>query len=95
MRLTDSNLNRHRTLFAETGPNRGVLIRIRPDGKRAEGEEIVAEACKLLVWGEDREGWTVSSRYCEQTLPTVADLISNCPELSKHHYIPSERVYWW
>ncbi len=95
MRLTAKNLTRHEMLFAETGPNQGVLVREQRDPRHGDDHQIVAEACKLLVWGDAKEGWTKAQLYWPQPCPNVETLLENCPELAKHHYVPSDWVYWW
>ena len=95
MRLTANNLTRHQTLFAETGPNKGVLIRVRMNPEKGDDNQVIAEACKLLVWGDAKEGWASSGRYWSEACRNVEELLTHCPELAKHHYVPSEWVYWW
>lgn len=95
MRLTSKNLSRHQTLFAEIGPNRGVLIREQRNPRKGDENEVIAEACKLLVWGDAREGWTKDKLYWPVPCPDVETLLEHCPELAKLHYVPSEWVYWW
>lgn len=95
MRLNAKNLTRHETLFAETGPNKGILIRERMNPRNGDENEVIAEACKLLVWGEAKEGWTKDKLYWPDPCPNVETLLEHCPELAKYHYVPSDWVYWW
>jgi len=95
MRLTAKNLSKHETLFSETGPNRGVLIREQRNPRNGDEIEVIAEACKLLVLGEAKEGWTKDKLYWREHCPNVETLLEHCPELAKLHFVPSEWVYWW
>lgn len=95
MRLTAKNLTRHQTLFAETGPNRGILVREQMNPRKGDENLVIAEACKLLVWGDAREGWTKEKPYWANPCQSVEELLTHCPELTRHHYVPAEWVYWW
>lgn len=95
MRLTATNLERHKWLFSAAGPNRGVIVRarVRPEG---QGEfEICAETYKLLENDREEEGWTRVGWYGPEPVPTVEELLTLCPELGRKHFVPSDFIELW
>lgn len=95
MKLTASNLERHKWLFAETGPNRGVIVRARPHPGTGGGTEICAEKYKLLEDDRENEGWTRAGWYGTGPVASIEDLLAECPELGRMHFVPSDFVELW
>ena len=95
MKLTTANLERHKWLFAETGPNRGVIVRARPRPGKVGGTEVCAEEYKLLEDDLEREGWTRVGPYGPEPAATVEELLEKCPEFARMHFVPSDFIELW
>ena len=95
MKLTSDNLARHSYLFAETGPNRAVVVRERSADTVAGYHDVRAETYKLLENDIGQEGWVRVGPYCEEVTLTVDNLLARRPELSRFHFIPGHMIDLW
>jgi hypothetical protein len=95
VRLTPHNLEKHRSLFAEIGPNVAVIVRERWNPDVPGQRDVRAERYRLLENHRAQEGWTLTAPYCAEPTATVDDLLARCPELARYHFIPTELVDIW
>ena len=95
MKLTSDNLARHVYLFAETGPNRAVVVRERSTDTVDGHRDVRAEAYKLLENDIGQEGWVRVGPYCDDVTITVDDLLAKRPELGRYHFIPGHMIDLW
>jgi len=95
MKLTSHNLEKHRALFAEVGPNRAVIVRERCNPDAPGHRDVCAESFRLLEDHADHEGWKRSDLYCPHPTVTVDELLGHCPELARYHFIPADWVDVW